>query len=87
MSLRLDYSYQSKSYQEPDNSVTVFPSYDLLDTRLTFTPGNKNWEVSLWAKNVLDEEYIAHLYLLGGNDYALFGPPRTYGVSLRYSSL
>ena len=87
LSLRLDYSYQSKSYQEPDNSVTVFPSYDLLDTRLTFTPGNKNWEVSLWAKNVLDEEYIAHLYLLGGNDYALFGPPRTYGVSLRYSSL
>ncbi|MEH6610320.1 MAG: TonB-dependent receptor [Halioglobus sp.] len=85
--LRLDYSYQSKSYQEPDNSVTVFPSYDLLDTKLTFTPGNKNWEVSLWAKNVLDEEYIAHLYLLGGNDYALFGTPRTYGVSLRYSSL
>ncbi|MFT6287079.1 MAG: iron complex outermembrane receptor protein [Alcanivorax sp.] len=87
LSLRLDYSYQSKNYQEPDNSVTVSPSYNLLDTKLTFTPGNKNWEVSLWAKNVLDEEYIAHLYLLGGNDYALFGTPRTYGVSLRYSSL
>ncbi len=87
ISLRMDYSYQSKSFQEPDNSITEFPAYDLLDTRLTYTPGNKRWELSVWAKNLLDEEYIAHLYLLGGNDYALFGPPRTYGVSLRYSSL
>ncbi len=87
LSLRFDYQYQSKSYQEPNNSVTVFPSFKLLDTRLDFTPGNKNWEISLWAKNLLDEEYIAHLYLLGGNDYALFGTPRTLGISLRYSTL
>jgi iron complex outermembrane recepter protein len=87
LSLRLDYRYQSKSYQEPDNSVTVFPSYDLLDAKLSFSPGDNKWEVSLWAKNLLDEDYITHLYLLGGNDYALFGTPRTVGVSLRYSSL
>jgi len=87
LSLRLDYRYQSKSFQEPNNSTTVFPSYDLLDAKLTFAPGNKYWAFSLWAKNLLDEEYIAHLYLLGGNDYALFGAPRTMGISLRYSSL
>ena len=87
LSLRLDYRYQSRSYQEPDNSVTVFPSFDLLDAKLTFAPGIKNWQFSLWAKNLLDEDYITHLYLLGGNDYALFGTPRTLGISLRYSSL
>ena len=87
LSLYFDYRYQSRSYQEPDNEVTVMPSFDLLDTRLNFTSRDSNWEISLWAKNLLDEQYITHLYLLGGNDYALFGTPRTLGVSLRYSTL
>lgn len=87
LDLRLDYRYQSRSFQEPDNRVTIFPAFDLLDAKLSFSPGNDAWEVSLWAKNLLDEEYIAHLYVLGGNDYALFGTPRTVGISLRYSSL
>ena len=87
LSLRLDYRYQSRSYQEPDNEVTKMPAFDLLDAKLSFASNVSNWEVSLWAKNLLDQEYITHLYLLGGNDYALFGTPRTVGVSLRYSSL
>jgi len=87
LNLRLDYRYQSRSYQEPDNEVTILPSFDLLGARLSYLPRNSNWEFSLWAENLLDEEYIAHLYLLGGNDYALFGTPRTAGISLRYSSL
>ncbi len=87
LSLRLDYRYQSRSYQEPDNEVTRMPAFDLLDVKLSFNSSATNWDVSLWAKNLLDEEYISHLYLLGGNDYALFGTPRTVGVSLRYSSL
>lgn len=87
LSLRLDYRYQSRSYQEPNNEVTKMPSFDLLDAKLSFASKATHWEVSLWAKNLLDEQYITHLYLLGGNDYALFGTPRTMGVSLRYSSL
>ncbi len=54
---------------------------------MTFYPQGSKWQISLWTKNLLDEEYIAHLYLLGGNDYALFGTPRTYGVSIRWSTL
>ena len=52
-----------------------------------YYPHNSNWKIRLWTKNLLDEEYIAHLYMLGGNDYALYGTPRTCGLSVRWSSL
>ena len=87
LGLRLDYRYQSRSYREPDNDITIQPAYDLLDANLNFYPSGSNWEFKLWTKNLLDEEYIAHLYVLGGNDYALYGVPRTYGLSVRWSTL
>ena len=80
----LDYHFQDKSFREPDNSVTVQPAYDLVDFQLSFQPDGANWDVILWSKNLLDEEYIAHLYILGGNDYALFGTPRTYGLTVNW---
>ncbi len=79
---RLDYRYQGKSFREPDNSITIQPGFDLLDGSLAYESADNRWEVTLWAKNLLDREYIAHLYVLGGNDYALFGPPRTYGLTV-----
>jgi iron complex outermembrane receptor protein len=87
LGLRLDYRYQSRSFREPDNSITVQPSFELLDASFSYYPGGGDWEFTLWSKNLLDEEYISHLYVLGGNDYALYGTPRTYGVSLRWSNL
>ena len=83
----LDYRYQGKSFREPDNSITVQPAFELLDASLGYRSSNNKWEVSLWSKNLLDEEYIAHLYVLGGNDYALFGTPRTYGVTVNWRHL
>lgn len=85
--LHADYRYQSKSFREPDNNITVQPAYRLLDASLSFLAINNRWEASLWGKNLLDEEYIAHLYVLGGNDYALFGTPRTYGLTLTWHFL
>lgn len=82
--INIDYRYQDKSYREPDNSVTVQPDYDLVDMQLSYRTHEGDWEATLWSKNLLNEEYIAHLYILGGNDYALFGTPRTYGLTLAW---
>ncbi|WP_339862919.1 TonB-dependent receptor [Paremcibacter congregatus] len=83
--LRGDYRYQGESYREPDNSLTIQPAFDLLDASIAYETGDNLWELTLWAKNLLDKEYITHLYVLGGNDYALFGTPRTYGATVTYS--
>lgn len=75
-----DFRYQSQSFREPDN-ITQQPAYGLVDAGVSYL-SDSNWEVSLWAKNLFNKEYIAHLYVLGGNDYAIFGTPRTFGITL-----
>ncbi|MBL4893841.1 MAG: TonB-dependent receptor [Emcibacter sp.] len=79
---RADYRYQGESFREPDNSVTIQPAFDLVDASIAYESANNFWEATLWAKNLMDKEYITHLYVLGGNDYALFGTPRTYGLTI-----
>ena len=79
---RADYRYQGESFREPDNRVTIQPGLDLVDASVAYETSNGRWEVTLWAKNLMNKQYISHLYILGGNDYALFGPPRTYGLTL-----
>ncbi len=79
---RADYRYQGQSFREPDNSVTIQPAFDLVDASIAYEAPNNGWEATLWVKNLMDKEYISHLYVLGGNDYALFGTPRTYGLTL-----
>lgn len=85
LSWYLSYRYQSESYREPDNSITIQPAFKLLDGHISFSPQHKSWQVSLWGKNLGNEAYITHLYLLGGNDYALYGTPRSYGLSLNFT--
>jgi len=82
---RAEYRYQDESFREPDNRVTNQPAFDILDASVAYEQAEGDWEITLWAKNLLDEEYISHLYILGGNDYALFGEPRTYGVTFTYN--
>ncbi len=80
--VRADYRYQGLSFREPDNRVTIQPGFDLVDASVAYEFADDQWEATLWAKNLLDKQYISHLYVLGGNDYALFGPPRTYGLTV-----
>ena len=84
LELRGDYRYQAKSFREPDNSIAILPAFGVWDASLAFDSPDDRWRLALWAKNLLDNEYISHLYNLGGTDYALFAPPRTYGLSLRW---
>ncbi|MCV6624023.1 MAG: TonB-dependent receptor [Cellvibrionaceae bacterium] len=74
--------YQGESYREPNNQITIQPAITLLDSKLSWQPNDKPWKLSVWGKNLSDRAYITHLYILGGNDYALYGTPRTFGLSL-----
>ncbi len=83
MAVQLDYRFQSKSYREPDNRIAIQPAFSVADIQLALSPVvAQHWSVSFWVRNLFDKEYISHLYVLGNNDYALFGDPRTYGVTV-----
>jgi iron complex outermembrane receptor protein len=48
---------------------------------------NDNWNISVWGKNLTDDEYAAQTsarFLLTGSVQYFLAPPRTYGATLRY---
>ncbi len=85
-------------YRDPVSGKTVFEmtEQEILDASLAL--GRGNWEVSVWAKNLLDDDYLLRAqdpfrfwgldpgsYFAGGNLITgTWGPPKTYGVSLRW---
>jgi outer membrane receptor protein involved in Fe transport len=80
-----DAFYLSSSHDERSQS------YRLLNTRLTYDVGQ--WELSLWGRNLTDEEVIVRGFGGFGNDprkfyetepYYQLGEPRVFGISGTY---
>jgi iron complex outermembrane receptor protein len=87
LSARVNWHYQSLSYYDPDNNpITTIPGYALLDGRIGYVSPEGRWDISLWAKNITEEEYRTHVFSQrdGRVAFALFGDPRTYGLTLAY---
>lgn len=64
----------------PDYAVQ--PDFDLLDARINLTSNDERLKLTLWSKNLLDEEYITHIYTIaGGRVISVYGDPRMYGVT------
>lgn len=81
--LNLTGSYNFTDKQRQDlPGYAIQPSFELVDLRLSWTNAKDNLEISAWMENALDEEYISHIYTVaGGNMTAVYGTPRTFGVS------
>ena len=86
---RTDYSYMD------DHSTNVASAEDLRDSDFDdrnllnskFGWRNDNWNLSVWGKNLTDDEYAsqtATAFLISGMDAYFLAPPLTYGATLRY---
>lgn len=84
--VRGDVTYQSKQYMELLN-VGWVPERTLFNARAGYTGGEGTWEVSLWAKNLLDKKYVSNSLFLGfSNGYvASLGDRRTYGMTASFN--
>jgi iron complex outermembrane recepter protein len=71
------YEYKSKHFFEDDNQKSggslVQDGFGLLHLRLGYRTPDNRWEVVLWARNLLDKEYLID----AGNIGADFGFPTT----------
>jgi iron complex outermembrane recepter protein len=92
---RLDWSGTSKIYVTPKisgNDDINQDSYDLLNTRITFDDvalGDGILAVSIWGKNITDEEYkIGGFEVDAGGGARVgtnqWGEPRTFGIDVTY---
>ncbi|VAV92957.1 TonB-dependent receptor, partial [hydrothermal vent metagenome] len=87
MSLRGDWTYQSKTYQDAQNTEMVAsPAYSLFNARLTYINDEGNWEMALFVTNLTDKAYIASGYQTlpsFGTANLIYGRPREWGLSVK----
>ncbi|WP_317929464.1 TonB-dependent receptor [Halioxenophilus sp. WMMB6] len=86
---RLEYIHKEKAHQSLENyEEAAIPEYRLFNGRIAYTSSNEAWELALWGKNLLDEEYYIHNFnspSFGSTHIA--ATPRSYGLSLTWKKL
>lgn len=88
MTPRLDWSYQSKFFHEPDNRLSeIQGSYDMLDASIDFHDAAGKWMVSIWGKNLGDELVTKSQVAVPamGQNYVTYAPPRTAGITVTWN--
>ena len=83
---RLTYRYQAEKEGNVFNTDrSRMPAHDFLDLSVTYQPNDKDWQASLYVKNIRDNVFIgtwaAASALQGGAQFATYTDPRTWGVS------
>ncbi len=85
LNFRVDYTYSDEQINDYANQHTIIDEFTLWDARASWTSADQAWQVALWGKNLGDEEYIAHSYVIGPGVIGVWGAPMTYGVSVSWS--
>ncbi|WP_159931019.1 TonB-dependent receptor [Oceanicoccus sp. KOV_DT_Chl] len=88
--LRTDLIYQDQIfYSSSNNANAAGNNHTLINLRASMTLPDKHWQISVWGKNITNEDYIVFendLAQVGleGFRSSIPGAPRTYGVTLDY---
>ena len=80
----LNYYHTDDVPFENTNRV-VQDAFDIVNLNMRYTPTVGGWYISLWGKNLTDEEYLQFVTVGTAGDNALWAEPRTYGITLGYN--
>lgn len=84
LSFRVSGNYTGAQYFDDLNNIEE-PGYTLLDASVTYRDPSGHWKVSLFGKNLANEEYAYWGSTLGAlGDNRFVGAPRTWGLRLSY---
>lgn len=88
MYLRADYSYMDDHLTSSSADTSDRDVQNREDLNTTLGWRNEHWNVSLWGKNLTDDEYA--MTTLGafpwtGMEAQFLSPPRSYGATMRYT--
>ena len=81
LTMRLAYRYQGRMPWAPENKNWE-EGYGTLDGRITFKLPEKNWSVSVFAKNLTDKLYRTNIIVFFRDEMSSYAPPRTYGLDV-----
>ncbi|WP_157976589.1 TonB-dependent receptor [Parahaliea mediterranea] len=79
-------AYSGEFFQDSSNNGrSLIDGYVVYDTSLKYTSQGGNWDLSLWGKNLNDEQYPIHRIVdTFGGAVDVLAPPRTYGATFNY---
>jgi len=83
--LQADGKYTDAMYRESTNNPWLRSgAYSLLNLRAAVADPSGDWELALWMRNALDEEYEQEIFAsdIIGMVTALYGNPSQYGLTL-----
>ena len=82
--IRIDFNYRSGMFATPMN---LAHNGGRTLTNANLRVGGEKWQVALWGRNILDEEYVANSFVLPSfNRYIVgLGARRTFGLTVKYS--
>ena len=84
LSFRADVVYSDEQINDYANQNTIIDEFTLVDMRAAWTSSDENWQFAVWGKNLTEEEYISHSYVIGPGVIGVWGAPRTYGATLTW---
>ena len=87
-SIQADAKYTDEMYKEgTNNPLAQSDDYTIVNGRIGLLGSDESWELSLWGKNLTDEDYLAHTFVVDffGITGDLYNTPRTYGMSFTYN--
>ncbi|MEJ2416014.1 MAG: TonB-dependent receptor [Exilibacterium sp.] len=86
VTLRGEYSFKDDVFFSPQNDeLRKQKAYHLLNARLTFEDADRQWNVSLYGKNLTDK-WVANSITADASTQTLYPVmPRTYGISVGYN--
>ena len=84
LAIQLDGTLYAEQYLEGHNSIaSTEDSYSVWNASINYELDD--WKVSLWAKNITDEEFrIYNLDFGAGGSTAMYAPPRWLGLTASF---
>ena len=85
LNLHLDYSYVDRRYTDIQmNPITYQRSYELVNSKIEWSPDGADWSISGYCTNCFDFGYIPYSSDEPGIwTHSSYGNPQQYGVSFR----
>jgi iron complex outermembrane receptor protein len=80
--VQVTYYYNDGFYWHPENRLKE-DAYHLVNSTITWSRMGSPFSVSLWGRNLLDEEYATYVETGALADQYSAAPPLTFGIALR----
>ena len=78
-------AYHSDEFYWDSNQRIREPAYTTVSARASWQPADSRFRLSLWGRNLTDEQHSRAIFLLETYDGISYARPRTYGVGVEYS--